>query len=110
MTRRDYHPSLDGIRALALAAVVAYHMSYLEGGHLAVDMFFSLSGFLITSLLLREAPIDFRRFYLRRAVRILPALLLLLAGLLAFTHAYGEYQPRKAAMYLLFYSANWVRA
>jgi peptidoglycan/LPS O-acetylase OafA/YrhL len=110
MASREYHPALDGIRALALIAVVAYHMSYIPGGHLAVDVFFSLSGFLITSILLRQPRIDFRRFYLRRAVRILPALLLLLVGLLAFTSPHGRYRPWKASLYLLFYASNWVRA
>src|SRR5664280_1156207 len=77
-------PALDGIRALAVSAVVIYHLgaSWLPGGFLGVDVFFVLSGFLITSLLLdewrRTGWISVGRFYLRRARRLLPALYLML--------------------------------
>lgn len=71
---------LDGLRALAIIAVVAYHLDprWLPGGFLGVDVFFVVSGFLITTLLQREAAargtIDFRRFWVRRARRLVPAL------------------------------------
>lgn len=74
-------PGLDGLRALAIVAVLVYHLrpSALPGGFLGVDVFFVLSGFLITTLLLREirarGRIHLPRFWLRRARRLLPALL-----------------------------------
>ncbi|MBO0608580.1 acyltransferase family protein [Myceligenerans salitolerans] len=75
---------LDGLRALAVAAVVAYHLEpgWVPGGFVGVDMFFVVSGFLITTLLLREISttswVDLPRFWTRRARRLLPALLLVL--------------------------------
>ncbi|GHG58541.1 hypothetical protein GCM10012320_32230 [Sinomonas cellulolyticus] len=80
-----YVPALDGIRALAITLVVAYHavMPLHFGGAGGVDVFFALSGFLITTLLLQEhearGRISLRRFYLRRAVRLYPALVIMLA-------------------------------
>lgn len=77
-------PGLDGLRAIAVAAVVAFHLSsgYLPGGFLGVDLFFVISGYLITRLLLAERErtgrIALGRFYLRRARRLLPAVALLL--------------------------------
>jgi peptidoglycan/LPS O-acetylase OafA/YrhL len=76
-------PALDGLRGLAIASVVAYHcFGWPAGGHLGVDLFFVLSGFLITTLLLRErletGRISLRAFYARRAARLLPALALML--------------------------------
>lgn len=76
-------PALDGLRALAVAAVVLYHLSpeLLPGGFLGVDAFFVLSGYLVTSSLLRgrrAGQHDLREFWIRRARRILPALLVML--------------------------------
>ena len=81
-----YRPALDGIRALAIAPVVSVHaFGWPKQGSLGVDIFFVLSGFLITALLLEErvstGTISFRGFYRRRAARLLPALALLLAVL-----------------------------
>jgi peptidoglycan/LPS O-acetylase OafA/YrhL len=79
-------PPLDGVRALAVAAVFAYHadLGWAKGGFLGVDVFFVLSGFLITSLLLvdheRHGRIRLRRFWTRRARRLLPALAVVLAA------------------------------
>lgn len=82
-TAVGYRPDIDGLRAIAVVSVVIFHLSRstLPGGFLGVDMFFVLSGFLITSIIWREgAGGDFSivRFYDRRIKRIMPALLLLL--------------------------------
>ncbi|HEY7942582.1 MAG TPA: acyltransferase family protein [Candidatus Limnocylindrales bacterium] len=85
-TQLGYQPALDGIRALAVLAVLLYHSGYtwMSGGFLGVDVFFVLSGFLITSLLLGEwsvrSTISLPAFYQRRARRLLPALFALLIG------------------------------
>jgi peptidoglycan/LPS O-acetylase OafA/YrhL len=81
MTRR---PALDGLRGLAIAAVVCMHaFRYPRGGASGVDLFFVLSGYLITAILLREhdtrGAVSIRAFYRRRARRILPALLTMLS-------------------------------
>jgi peptidoglycan/LPS O-acetylase OafA/YrhL len=83
-----YRPALDGLRAIAITAVVLYHTgSLVPAGYLGVDLFFVLSGFLITSLLLGEwagrGTVDLQSFYRRRALRLLPALFFLLAIFLA---------------------------
>jgi peptidoglycan/LPS O-acetylase OafA/YrhL len=88
MRKLGYRPELDGVRGIAIALVVAMHAGnftpgldrgWLRGGALGVDLFFVLSGFLITSLLLsewdRSATVSLRDFYRRRARRLLPALL-----------------------------------
>ncbi|MHB8682188.1 MAG: acyltransferase family protein [Acidimicrobiales bacterium] len=83
--RGRHLPALDGVRALAIGGVVAYHLGlgWARGGYLGVDLFFVLSGFLITGLLLEERvaerAIGLAAFWARRARRLLPALLLLLA-------------------------------
>ena len=79
-----YLPALDGLRALAVLAVILYHadMPWIPGGFLGVEVFFVISGYLITSLLLAEwgsqGTISLKHFWLRRARRLLPALFLLL--------------------------------
>jgi peptidoglycan/LPS O-acetylase OafA/YrhL len=85
--RLGYRPALDGVRALAIAIVVSFHAFGWPGeGTLGVDLFFVLSGFLITTLLLEEhetmGTISIRRFYGRRARRLLPALSFLMAPFL----------------------------
>lgn len=79
----NYRADLDGLRALAVLAVVFYHLSgkLLPGGYLGVDIFFVLSGYLITNIIWREClnrDFSIRRFYERRVRRIMPALLVLL--------------------------------
>jgi peptidoglycan/LPS O-acetylase OafA/YrhL len=85
-----YRPGLDGVRAVAVIAVVAYHASGLRLGGLGaagVTVFFVLSGFLITRLLLVErqstGAIAWRRFYVRRALRLFPALLVMVTAVTA---------------------------
>ena len=89
LSRLDYRPDIDGLRAVAVMSVVLYHSGFqsLSGGFVGVDVFFVISGYLITKLLLTEinakGSIDFYGFYIRRFRRILPALLFtLLASLL----------------------------
>ena len=113
----SYRPALDGLRAIAVGGVVTYHLgaTWLPGGFLGVDLFFVLSGFLITSLLLDEiqgrGSIAYGAFLARRARRLLPALYLLLlavcawAAWVALPEAIGDL--RGAALAALFYVANW---
>lgn len=111
-----YLPGLDGIRALAVLGVMLYHadLPWMPGGFLGVDVFFVLSGFLITSLILEEfdrrGKIDFKTFYIRRARRLLPALLLMLAVVgVAAAFFYRDAAPafRTDAIASLFYVNNW---
>src|SRR5256885_6194344 len=80
-----YRPALDGLRGVSILAVMFVHGGLFwigQGGFLGVDIFFVLSGFLITSLLLEEwtqnGRVGFRNFYIRRGVRLVPPLLLLI--------------------------------
>src|SRR3954465_3806992 len=79
-----HRPGIDGLRALAVVAVLLYHadVSWLPAGFLGVDVFFVVSGYLICSLLVAEwtgeGRIAFRSFWLRRARRLLPALFAML--------------------------------
>jgi peptidoglycan/LPS O-acetylase OafA/YrhL len=109
-------PGLDGLRALAVAGVVLYHAGarWMPGGFLGVDIFFALSGYLITSLLLvefqRSGKIDLVRFYLGRARRLLPAALLviLLSLLIVALFLPGELaSARGDAISSIFYVNNW---
>ncbi len=115
--RFAYQPALDGVRAFAVLAVIAYHLDagWATGGYLGVDAFFVLSGFLITSLLVgefaRRGGISLGGFWARRARRLLPALLLVLLAVAA----YGMLQApadqldrlRGDGLATLFYGANW---
>ena len=115
MAANRYWPSLDGARGAAIAVVVAYHLGYLGGGWVGVDVFFVLSGFLITSLLLEERArhgrVALRAFWARRAKRLLPALLLVLALIALYAWAGGASvvpaQLRSPAVATMFYVANW---
>ncbi|MFT4011478.1 MAG: acyltransferase family protein, partial [Nocardioidaceae bacterium] len=89
--RARYLAGLDGIRALAVIAVFGYHLGFesMGGGLLGVGVFFTLSGFLITRILLgswqRTGTLELRRFWVHRARRLLPALLVVLVVVLAAT-------------------------
>src|SRR5262245_7993822 len=115
-TRFGYQPALDGVRALAVAVVLAFHLGapWMPGGYLGVSVFFTLSGFLITSLLLEERArsgrIDIGAFYVRRLRRLLPASLLCLGGigLLAGAGLFaGGDGLRGAVVAALLQSENW---
>jgi peptidoglycan/LPS O-acetylase OafA/YrhL len=108
---------LDGLRGLAVAAVVVFHLDRLQGGFLGVDLFFVLSGYLITSLLLREVgaagSVGLGGFWARRARRLLPALALVVVGiaglLLAFTPQGVRAGFRGEVLATIGYVANWQR-
>ena len=114
--RWGYLPGLEGVRALAVVAVVVFHLGLgvLPGGFLGVDVFFTLSGFLITSLLLvelrRDHRVRFGRFYLHRARRLLPGLFLMLlvtAAAVAAVAPDAAETFRQDAVATLSYSTNW---
>ncbi len=116
-SRLPYQPALDGLRGLAVAAVLAYHaeLSWARGGFLGVDAFFVLSGYLITSLLLFEwnatGKLQLAAFWARRARRLLPALFLMLAGVAVYAVAFAEPEEldkiRGDGLATLAYFANW---
>ncbi len=112
-------PGLDGLRALAVIAVVAFHeqLSAFSGGFLGVDVFFVLSGYLITDLLVarwnRDGHLDLLGFWARRARRLLPALAVLLVAVTAATAVIEPAQLaalRAALLAAVTYSSNWWQA
>ena len=118
-------PALDGLRAVAVGGVLAYHLGagWASGGYLGVDLFFVLSGFLITSLLVEErartGSIDVVAFWGRRARRLLPALFVLLLAIASYVAVMARVGPpgwsaqvdlgglRGDAVATLLYVANW---
>ena len=115
--RLSYLPTLDGLRGAAVAVVVAFHAHWLTGGYLGVDLFFVLSGFLITRLLLNEyrdaARIDLVAFWMRRARRLLPALIVVTLFAAVVERARGTLDGptggRRDVIGALTYSSNWLR-
>jgi peptidoglycan/LPS O-acetylase OafA/YrhL len=115
-----YIPALDGLRGVAVLSVIALHAGFpwARYGFLGVDLFFVLSGFLITTLLLREwqctGAINLRAFYVRRAARLFPALgaLLVAVALWSLTFASDGLADRNWVGILssLLYAANWTVA
>ncbi|HET9094466.1 MAG TPA: acyltransferase family protein [Solirubrobacteraceae bacterium] len=114
--RLPYQPGLDGLRALAVAGVFLYHagVAWMPGGFLGVDLFFVLSGYLITSLLLREfsvhGTIDLLAFWGRRARRLFPAVgvVILFAMLAALILARDDLgRTRADALSAIVYLTNW---
>ena len=110
-------PALDGIRGVAVAAVLLHHADRLKGGWLGVDLFFALSGYLITALLLREfaqrddGRVDLGRFWSRRIRRLGPALIITLVGVGVFAATVAAPVDRLAirddGLATLFEVANW---
>jgi peptidoglycan/LPS O-acetylase OafA/YrhL len=115
-SRRRYIPGLDGIRALAVVCVLAYHLgiSWAPGGMLGVGVFFTLSGYLITDLLLaqwrEQTRLDMARFWLYRARRLLPALLVMLPIVTVWVAVFDAGQldaTRRQVFGALLYVSNW---
>jgi peptidoglycan/LPS O-acetylase OafA/YrhL len=111
-----YMPGLDGLRAIAVLAVIFFHLGFgwAPGGLLGVGIFFTLSGYLITDILLgqymRKGAIHLGRFWLGRVRRLLPALFLMLLIVIAWVTIFGPAQPdqfRKAVVSAIFYVNNW---
>jgi peptidoglycan/LPS O-acetylase OafA/YrhL len=117
MPSMGYQPSLDGLRAVSVIAVIFYHagFSWMPGGFFGVEVFFVVSGFLITSLLLderdRSGHTNLGQFWLRRARRLLPALFTVLAAVAVWSvfAATNEQQSqlRRDLPWAIFYGGNW---
>ncbi|WP_224363494.1 acyltransferase family protein [Hyalangium versicolor] len=119
--RTRIFPGLDGLRCLSIMLVVAYHVSghhsgFLGRGYLGVSLFFAISGFLITSLLLRETDthghISLARFYGRRALRIFPLYYAVLGAYVVLTLLFEKGGSEKADFFrnlpaFLTYTSNW---
>jgi peptidoglycan/LPS O-acetylase OafA/YrhL len=111
-----YMPGLDGLRAIAVLSVIAFHLDRdaVPGGQLGVGIFFTLSGYLITDLLLAQlsarGKIKLGSFWLARARRLLPALFVMLAIVIAWVTIFGPAQPdqfREGVFSGVFYFNNW---
>jgi len=114
-----YRPVLDGVRGVSILAVMWVHGGLFwvgRGGFLGVDLFFVLSGFLITALLIQEweqtGDISFKKFYIRRGLRLVPPLVVLVAICLAAAAAFpppeGFAERAKSILVALFYMSNWL--
>jgi len=114
-----HQPALDGLRGIAILVVMAFngHMLWMQGGFVGVDIFFVLSGFLITSILVqgyqRNASIGLKDFYVRRALRLLPALFVLVLFCIGYAlflqPADKAVDTLKGVLYTIFYVANWAQ-
>jgi peptidoglycan/LPS O-acetylase OafA/YrhL len=112
-----YQPGLDGIRAISVIAVMLYHagFTWMHGGFFGVEVFFVVSGFLITSLLLDERESTGRmvltQFWLRRARRLLPALFTMLLAVSLWGALFGSAQQvsqlKRDLPWAIFYVGNW---
>lgn len=116
----EYRPELDGLRGISIMLVFIHHLYYplLPGGFFGVDIFFVLSGFLITSLLVQEwnrkSSISLKNFYIRRALRLMPALLLLVlitgSFALVFLTKKKASETYQGIWLTLCYASNWFYA
>ncbi|GAB0210837.1 acyltransferase family protein [Staphylococcus pseudintermedius] len=109
-------PGLDGVRAVAVIAIIIYHLNpqWLSGGFLGVDTFFVISGYLITSLLLTEyhntGKIELMSFWLRRVKRLIPAVLFLVMGVIVLSLIFMPTEIQKVradSIAAIFYVSNW---
>ncbi|MCE9622339.1 MAG: acyltransferase [Actinomycetia bacterium] len=116
LSRVPYLPGLDGLRAVAVAAVMVYHANstWLSGGFLGVEVFFVISGYLITLLLIAEkertGQVRLTQFWFRRARRLLPALFLMMGGLVVYMALFERRpmgQTRGDLLAGTFYVSNW---
>lgn len=116
-SRRGHLAGLDGLRALAIISVLVFHLdpAWLPGGFLGVDIFFVISGFLITTLLVRErrstGGVDLRGFWTRRARRLLPALLVVVPAAILIARTVEAdllVGIRRQALGALTFSTNWL--
>jgi peptidoglycan/LPS O-acetylase OafA/YrhL len=116
ISRVPYLPGLDGMRAIAVVAVMVYHANpdWLPGGYLGVEVFFVISGYLITLLLISEkertSTVDMKQFWIRRARRLLPALFTMMIALTIWTSLFERDalgKLRGDVIAALFYVSNW---
>jgi len=111
----NHRPELDGLRALAVLLVIASHLAvpYLGGGWVGVDVFFVLSGYLITSILTREfertSSIGLGHFYIRRVLRLYPALLAMLLVCMIWYRQFGENDTFGGYLHTAAYSAFYLQ-
>lgn len=114
--RHTFYPALDGLRTIAVGIVLCAHggVTWFRSGGVGVDIFFVLSGFLITTILRterqRSGTINFRNFYARRFLRLAPALFLTCAVVAVAKPAFGEAFPGTDLALALSYTANWAQA
>ena len=121
-TKITYRPEIDGLRAIAVFAVIFYHSeaelfdhNFFPGGFIGVDIFFVISGYLITSLILKELTFNksfsFLNFYERRIRRIIPALLIVIIFSLPIAWLYllplDLIEYSKSILYSLGFSSNY---
>jgi len=121
MHKNNYIPQIDGLRAVAVLSVILYHanfkifgINFFDGGYFGVDIFFVISGYLITKLIISEIKeknkFNFKNFYLRRVRRIIPALLTV--ALITYPLAYFFFLPIPFLEYIgslisgIFFSSN----
>jgi peptidoglycan/LPS O-acetylase OafA/YrhL len=116
ISRVPYLPGLDGMRAFAVVAVMVYHANpdWLPGGFLGVEVFFVISGYLITLLLISEkertSGVDMKQFWIRRARRLLPALFTMMLALTIWTSLFERDalgKLRGDVIAATFYVSNW---
>ena len=114
--KTKYLPSIDSLRAIAVIVVIIYHIdaNYLPGGFLGVDLFFVLSGYLISSLIIKEykstGTVNLYNFYVRRARRLLPAVYFMITVVLIIITLFNGVLLKKSYLDALFgyiYSSNW---
>lgn len=112
-----YQPGLDGLRAISVIAVIFYHagFSWMHGGFFGVEVFFVVSGFLITTLLIEEraktGTVSLRQFWIRRVRRLFPALFAMLLAVSTWTALFGSDEQtarlKRDLPWSVFYVNNW---